>query len=540
MTTVCVIGTEASARLQMVLIGLPDHPAAPVHRRRPRQGLGGDGPGTSFEPKLAWFNPLNIDAGNLNPFSAECRRPDRRDAARRSSSTGAGRARSTSTRRPRATSPGPGLAGPDLDGDPAGHLRRRRDRGARLARASAARPPSTTSEGSSATYAEGALGDDLGKLVLLAVVVSALASTQTTILPAARTSLSMARHEAIPDAFGEVSKRFLTPVFSTVAVGVAGDRLVRARQADQRELPLRLADRARADDRLLLRAHRASPASSTTGARSRKTVRNFLFIGVAPRIGALLLAYIFVKALFNFSDPANSYTGEEWLGLAPPAVIGVGMLLLGVVLLFAWRLYKREPFFKRQPRGRRPALLEQPRPRSRRLGQMTRPQASVELQRRHQAVRRLHRGRRHRPRRSAEGEFFTLLGPSGCGKTTTLRMVAGFEEPTDGPGADRRRRPGRPAALQAPDQHRLPELRALPAHERRRERRLRPEAQEGRQGRDRQARRRRSSSASASPPRPTASPRSSRAASSSASRWRGPWSTCPRCCCSTSRSARST
>jgi spermidine/putrescine transport system ATP-binding protein len=31
-----------------------------------------------------------------------------------------------------------------------------------------------------------------------------------------------------------------------------------------------------------------------------------------------------------------------------------------------------------------------------------------------------------------EGEFFTLLGPSGCGKTTTLRMIAGFEEVTDG------------------------------------------------------------------------------------------------------------
>jgi spermidine/putrescine transport system ATP-binding protein len=29
-------------------------------------------------------------------------------------------------------------------------------------------------------------------------------------------------------------------------------------------------------------------------------------------------------------------------------------------------------------------------------------------------------------------EFFTLLGPSGCGKTTTLRMLAGFEQPTDG------------------------------------------------------------------------------------------------------------
>src|SRR5688572_33105731 len=30
------------------------------------------------------------------------------------------------------------------------------------------------------------------------------------------------------------------------------------------------------------------------------------------------------------------------------------------------------------------------------------------------------------------GQFFTMLGPSGCGKTTTLRMVAGFEEPTEG------------------------------------------------------------------------------------------------------------
>lgn len=32
----------------------------------------------------------------------------------------------------------------------------------------------------------------------------------------------------------------------------------------------------------------------------------------------------------------------------------------------------------------------------------------------------------------AQGEFFTLLGPSGCGKTTTLRLLAGFEQPTRG------------------------------------------------------------------------------------------------------------
>ena len=34
--------------------------------------------------------------------------------------------------------------------------------------------------------------------------------------------------------------------------------------------------------------------------------------------------------------------------------------------------------------------------------------------------------------RIAHGEFYSLLGPSGCGKTTTLRMIAGFEQPTVG------------------------------------------------------------------------------------------------------------
>jgi ABC-type Fe3+/spermidine/putrescine transport system ATPase subunit len=33
---------------------------------------------------------------------------------------------------------------------------------------------------------------------------------------------------------------------------------------------------------------------------------------------------------------------------------------------------------------------------------------------------------------AADGELLTLLGPSGCGKTTTLRMIAGLEEPSSG------------------------------------------------------------------------------------------------------------
>ena len=72
-------------------------------------------------------------------------------------------------------------------------------------------------------------------------------------------------------------------------------------------------------------------------------------------------------------------------------------------------------------------------------------------------------------------------GPSGCGKTTTLRMIAGLRAADRGRDPARRRRHGLHAAAQAQRQHRVPELRALPAPERRRQRRVRPAPAEGRQ-----------------------------------------------------------
>ena len=64
------------------------------------------------------------------------------------------------------------------------------------------------------------------------------------------------------------------------------------------------------------------------------------------------------------------------------------------------------------------------------------------------------------------GAFYALLGPSGCGKTTTLRMIGGFEDPTEGRvflGGDD---VTAAAALQARRQHGLPVVRAVPAPER--------------------------------------------------------------------------
>jgi spermidine/putrescine transport system ATP-binding protein len=49
-----------------------------------------------------------------------------------------------------------------------------------------------------------------------------------------------------------------------------------------------------------------------------------------------------------------------------------------------------------------------------------------------------------------DGEFFSLLGPSGCGKTTSLRMIAGFELPTEGEIYIREKEMGQVAPFQRP------------------------------------------------------------------------------------------
>ena len=73
----------------------------------------------------------------------------------------------------------------------------------------------------------------------------------------------------------------------------------------------------------------------------------------------------------------------------------------------------------------------------------------------------------------ADGEFMILVGPSGCGKSTALRMIAGLEDITRRRAADRRR--GRQRARAQGPRHRdgVPELRALPAHDRARQHGLR-------------------------------------------------------------------
>lgn len=193
--------------------------------------------------------------------------------------------------------------------------------------------------------------DILGRwdwVVLLAVTTSAIASTQTTIIPASRTALSMARRQAFPAALARIHPRFRTPDVSTwtVAAIAIGWYLVVGLISENA-----LFDSLTALSMLIAFYYSLTGVACAVYYRRHllESVRNLLLIGIGPLVGAALLGWLLVRAVIDISDPANSYTGQSWLGVGPPLVIGVGVFVLGLVLMTIWRL--RDTAFWREQAG---------------------------------------------------------------------------------------------------------------------------------------------------------------------------------------------
>jgi amino acid transporter len=183
-------------------------------------------------------------------------------------------------------------------------------------------------------------------VVLLAVATSAVASTQTTIIPASRTALSMARRAALPRRFASISPTRRTPDVSTwwvAAVGIAwyvGVGLVSENALYDSITGLSL----------LIALYYALTGLACAVFFRRRLLhgpRNFLLLGVGPLAGAAMLAWLLVLSVRDLADAGNSYTGQAWLGVGPPLVIGVGVLVAGVVLMLWWR--RRDATFWRDP-----------------------------------------------------------------------------------------------------------------------------------------------------------------------------------------------
>ena len=196
--------------------------------------------------------------------------------------------------------------------------------------------------------AGGVLGSPWDKLVILAIVTSAIASTQTTIIPASRTSFSMARSDALPNRLASVHPRFQTPHVSTfVVAALAIAWYVPANFISENFL----FDTLSALALMIAFYYSLSGLACVIFYRRElfKSVTNLLFIGVAPLIGAALLAFLFVEAVRDFSDPDASYTGQSILGVGAPLAIAAAFMLAGLIFVIFWRIAGHKRFFGRKP-----------------------------------------------------------------------------------------------------------------------------------------------------------------------------------------------
>jgi amino acid transporter len=200
-----------------------------------------------------------------------------------------------------------------------------------------------TSDNVFAALADPVLGSGLGLLLLLAVLASSASSLQTTFIPAARTVLAMSTYKALPAPLARIHpvhripsdatllSGFGTAIFYAVMTVVSENVLV--------DTILSLG--------LMICFYYGLTAFAAAWYFRRELTRSvgaFLLKGVAPVLGGLTLAAVFVKLAVDTIDPEYG-SGGSIFGLGTVFVLGIGTLALGLVVMFAWQA--REPAFFR-------------------------------------------------------------------------------------------------------------------------------------------------------------------------------------------------
>src|SRR4051794_1877327 len=152
------------------------------------------------------------------------------------------------------------------------------------------------------------LGNGLDKLLIIAVLTSASASTQTTILPTARTSLSMARQKAMPGVFGRIHPRFQTPDVSTIVMGVVSVVWYVGLTIVSDNI---LADSISALGLMIAFYYGLTGIACVIYYRHEllKSVKNFVYIGVLPFLGFLSLGALFGKSCYDLGKVDSGESG---------------------------------------------------------------------------------------------------------------------------------------------------------------------------------------------------------------------------------------
>ena len=193
-------------------------------------------------------------------------------------------------------------------------------------------------------------GDVLGPLafvLIIAVLTSAAASTQTTILPTARTLLSMGAKGAVPGYWARINPKYLTPGPATIWMGVLSIVWYVGLKVVSENI---LYDAIAALGLMIAFYYGLTGYAAVIYYRRHlfDSAKAFIMVGLAPLIGALILTWALVKSVIDLADPANSESGDSWFGYGPPLVIAVAFMVLGVILMIAVRIKSPEFFVTRK------------------------------------------------------------------------------------------------------------------------------------------------------------------------------------------------
>jgi amino acid transporter len=189
-----------------------------------------------------------------------------------------------------------------------------------------------------APLGQSVLGSPLDKLLAICVLTSASASTQTTILPTARTTLSMARVKALPGAFENIHPRFLTPGFSTIWMGTVSTIVYIFLAVTSTDYDL-IADAFTALALTIAFYYGFTGLACVVYYRKQlfKSVTNFVGMGLMPFAGFAFMMFIMVKAVIVYSAP-HAGDSSPFLGIGSPIAIALFMIILGLVLNVVQRI----------------------------------------------------------------------------------------------------------------------------------------------------------------------------------------------------------
>ncbi|MGH2968981.1 MAG: APC family permease [Solirubrobacteraceae bacterium] len=212
-----------------------------------------------------------------------------------------------------------------------------------------------TSDNVFAALADPVLGGTLGLLLFLAVLASSASSLQTTFIPAARTVLAMSTYKALPDSFSRIHPVHRIPSYATLLAGIGTAIFYSVMTLVSENV---LVDTILSLGLMFCFYYGLTAFAAAWYFRNELTlgVKELLLKGVAPVIGGLTLAAVFVKLAIDTIDPAYG-SGGSILGLGTVFVLGIGTLLLGIVVMLAWQARSRAFFRGETLKQDTPALI---------------------------------------------------------------------------------------------------------------------------------------------------------------------------------------